>query len=78
DRTSQVAHYLHQDPLTRWSFEKPRGYSGDARLLDFIYGRPEIEDAVLSASNLGRSIYADTRNRMRLESTRDKGNSTLA
>ncbi|MBP2446207.1 class I SAM-dependent methyltransferase [Rhizobium leguminosarum] len=57
-----VAHYLHQDPLTRWSFEKPRGYSGDARLLDFIYGRPEIEDAVASSSNLGRSIYAYTRN----------------
>ncbi|MGO7465372.1 class I SAM-dependent methyltransferase, partial [Rhizobium ruizarguesonis] len=55
-------HYLHKDPLTRWSFEKPRGYSGDARLLDFIYGRPEIEDAFLSASNLGRSIYAYTRN----------------
>ncbi|MFL5019803.1 MAG: class I SAM-dependent methyltransferase [Rhizobium sp.] len=57
-----VAHYLHQDPLTRWSFEKPRGYSGDARLLDFIYGRPEIEDAVASASDLGRSIYGYTRN----------------
>lgn len=57
-----VAHYLHQDPLTRWSFEKPRGYSGDARLLDFIYGRPEIEDAVASSSHLGRSIYAYTRN----------------
>ncbi|RXT17811.1 methyltransferase [Rhizobium leguminosarum] len=57
-----VAHYLHQDPLTRWSFEKPRGYSGDARLLDFIYGRPEIEDDVASASDLGRSIYAYTRN----------------
>ncbi|MBY5336664.1 class I SAM-dependent methyltransferase [Rhizobium leguminosarum] len=56
-----VAHYLHQDPLTRWSFEKPRGYSGDARLLDFIYGRPEIEDAVASASELGRSIYGYTR-----------------
>ncbi|MDF0663400.1 class I SAM-dependent methyltransferase [Rhizobium redzepovicii] len=57
-----VAHYLHQDPLTRWSFEKPRGYSGDARLLDFIYGRPEIEDDVASSSTLGRSIYAYTRN----------------
>ncbi|MBX5173961.1 class I SAM-dependent methyltransferase [Rhizobium sp. NZLR1b] len=57
-----VAHYLNQDPLTRWSFEKPRGYSGDARLLDFIYGRPEIEDAVASSSTLGRSIYAYTRN----------------
>ncbi|MGZ2488246.1 hypothetical protein ACVITL_006831 [Rhizobium pisi] len=56
-----VANFLHQDPLTRWSFEKPRGYSGDAHLLDFIYGRPEIEDAVRGSSDLGRAIYDFTK-----------------
>ena len=37
-----VARLLHQDPFTRWSFEKPRGYSGDAQLLDFIYRHPTV------------------------------------
>ena len=32
---------LHQDPLTLRSFSKPRGYPGDAVILDFIYRHPE-------------------------------------
>ena len=30
-----VAHLLHQDPFSRRGFCKPRGYAGDAKLLDF-------------------------------------------
>ena len=37
-----VLEFFLQDPFTRWSFEKPRGYSGDAHLLDFIYGDPSV------------------------------------
>jgi extracellular factor (EF) 3-hydroxypalmitic acid methyl ester biosynthesis protein len=29
---------LHQDPFTQRAFEKPRGYAGDACMMDFIYG----------------------------------------
>ncbi|KQV30198.1 methyltransferase [Rhizobium sp. Root1203] len=57
-----VADFLHQDPLTRWSFEKPRGYSGDAHLLDFIYGSTGIAEAVDASTYLGRAIYEYTRN----------------
>jgi len=40
-REEAIAHPLrrlvHQDPMSRRSFEKPRGYPGDAPLLDYIY-----------------------------------------
>ena len=32
---------LHQDPFTCRAYEKPRGYAGDAELIDFIYCRQE-------------------------------------
>ncbi|KQR72976.1 methyltransferase [Rhizobium sp. Leaf384] len=57
-----VAAYFHNDPFTRWSFEKPRGYSGDASLIDFIYGHPDIATDVEAASPLGRTLYDYTRN----------------
>jgi SAM-dependent methyltransferase len=56
-----VTQYFHQDPFTRWSFDKPRGYSGDAQLLDFIYGQPSAEARVATASPLGRVLYESTR-----------------
>lgn len=32
-----ITRIVHQDPITRRSFMKPRGYSGDAVLLDLLY-----------------------------------------
>ncbi len=53
------AHPLHQallqSPLTGRAFRKPRGYAGDAVLLDVIYGtgdRPQAE------TSLGLAIYS--------------------
>ncbi|MGN6767398.1 MAG: class I SAM-dependent methyltransferase [Rhizobiaceae bacterium] len=56
----RVAKYLIQDPFTRWSFEKPRGYSGDASLLDIYYKHPSAAGIVESSSTLGQVIYAYT------------------
>ena len=56
----RVAEYLMQDPFTRWSFDKPRGYSGDASLLDIYYKHPSADETLALSTPLGREIYAYT------------------
>ncbi|MCI0377978.1 MAG: hypothetical protein L0215_10250 [Gemmataceae bacterium] len=51
---------LHQDPFTLRAFTKPRGYAGDADLLDFIYGREEGWPVPADTSDLGRKIFQFT------------------
>jgi extracellular factor (EF) 3-hydroxypalmitic acid methyl ester biosynthesis protein len=49
----EIRRLLHQDPYTFRAFEKPRGYAGDAVMLDFIYNGfvpPET-------TPLGRAIF---------------------
>ena len=46
-------HLLQQDPYTRRAKEKPRGYAGDAVMLDFLYFRTPPEETTL----LGREIF---------------------
>lgn len=55
-----VSAFLKQDPFTRWSYDKPRGYSGDASLLDIYYKHPSADEFVASSTPLGREIYAYT------------------
>jgi extracellular factor (EF) 3-hydroxypalmitic acid methyl ester biosynthesis protein len=62
-RSEARAHPLHdlllQDPFTRRSVEKPRGFSGDAVLLDYIYhGISPSELSTVTA--LGHNICAYT------------------
>lgn len=40
----RVREQSHQDPYTRRGFEKPRGYAGDAVLLDYIYGTAPVPE----------------------------------
>jgi extracellular factor (EF) 3-hydroxypalmitic acid methyl ester biosynthesis protein len=48
---------IHQDPITERAFSKPRGYAGDAALLDLIYAREDGFPLPAETSELGRQIY---------------------
>jgi len=48
---------LQTDPYASYSFRRPRGYPGDAVLMDFIYGAGSSGAVLESSSALGRSIF---------------------
>ena len=43
-------------PFSRYSAEKPRGYAGDARMLDFVYGDPSEDPLFAAASPRGQAL----------------------
>ena len=52
---------VHEDPITRRSYLKPRGYPGDAELLDLIYGDASANSSFGDElSPLGSQIYSFT------------------
>lgn len=61
-RSHSSAKILQQCPFTKWSFDKPRGYSGDATLIDFIYMHPAISEELAKTTALGRDIFEYTIN----------------
>jgi SAM-dependent methyltransferase len=56
-REHELFQTLQADPYASYSFRKPRGYPGDAVLMDFIYGSGSSGAALESSSELGRSIF---------------------
>ncbi|MDZ4849568.1 MAG: class I SAM-dependent methyltransferase [Pirellulaceae bacterium] len=58
-RRSEVLQLVHQDAFTNRAFTKPRGYAGDAVMMDMIYGREEGWDAP-EMSGIGRQVYEYT------------------
>lgn len=71
-RSHKIAEILSEDPYTARALEKPRGFAGDAAMLDYIYsgiaprGTSKIGQAIFSAttgSPSGRSVV-DRRNRL--------------
>lgn len=58
-RSHPLKDLLHEDPFTHRAFSKPRGYAGDAVLLDYIYGR-EDDWPRPGMSPLGERIFEYT------------------
>ena len=58
-REHRLLEMIHEDPFTGRAYKKPRGYAGDAELIDLIYG-PEDRCAKPEASPLGLNIYQYT------------------
>lgn len=58
-----VLEAIFGDPMTHRAFEKPRGYAGDAVMMDYLYGIHSAGQAEAQASELGRAIYRYIRNR---------------
>ena len=55
-RRHPLTQLLHQDPFTYRAFSKPRGYAGDAEMMDFIYGREE-QWAPPPAEQIGQQVF---------------------
>jgi SAM-dependent methyltransferase len=66
----EIRRLTHQDPYTRRGFLKPRGYAGDAVLLDYIYGTaPAPEDTTA----MGAGILASSqRNSVAFQAVRER------
>jgi len=58
-RAHPLRQLVHHDPFTFRAFEKPRGYAGDAVMMDYIYGQEE-DWAAPQASKLGQAIFSYT------------------
>lgn len=59
---------LLEDPFTRRAAEKPRGYAGDAVMIDYIYGHYEIN----GTSERGRAILDYLLNRPLSQAVRNR------
>lgn len=55
-RSHRLHALVHQDPFTRRAAEKPRGYAGDAVMLDYIYGVALPGDV----TDTGQRVFACT------------------
>lgn len=59
-RDHKIRALVHQDPLTERAFRQPRGYQGDAELLDMIYARSWNGIVTSPVSQLGERVFSYT------------------
>ena len=56
-RGSEIAALALEDPLTRWSWERPRGLPACAGMLDMAYGHSSQRTRIAAATALGRDVH---------------------
>lgn len=71
-RQHPIANLIHECPFTRHSFTRPRGYPGDAGLIDFVYRHPAARPAQEAATEAGRTVMAFTVNVTACEAVRHR------
>ncbi|MCC6535935.1 MAG: class I SAM-dependent methyltransferase [Bryobacterales bacterium] len=59
-RTHPALPVAHEHPFAARCYQKPRGYAGDAVMLDFIYRHPANRALVEQATPRGRALMAAT------------------
>lgn len=71
-RSHDFSAIVQQCPFTRHSFERPRGYPGDAGLLDYVYRHPDTNSAVAATTPVGRAVMDVTVNVSPCEAVRQR------
>jgi len=61
-RAHRFASIVDHDPITERSISRPRGYPGDAVLMDLIYGHEDVAWMLERTDALGRAVYNFTWN----------------
>ena len=68
----KLSDVLYQDPLTRRAFDKPRGYAGDAIMMDYAYGIHSAHEVFAQASDVGRVVYRYLQNAPAAQAVRNR------
>lgn len=71
-RAHKITQLVHECPFTSHSFSRPRGYPGDAGLLDFVYRHEDARSAAEAASEAGRTVMDFTVNVSACEAVRER------
>lgn len=52
-----LRHVIHEDPFAHRCYTKPRGYAGDAPLIDYLYTRTHEHEGLGTVSEIGQRIF---------------------
>jgi len=71
-RSSELATVALEDPMTRWSWERPRGQRADAELTDMVYGHASQRRRIAEATPLGQDVHQAVYNLPSLVALRER------